>query len=232
MGWPRWGRRRAAGPLLPLPGPCWSRRHTLRTARLLLYTPETSLDLAAALAAASDAEAQRWLGWGERVLSDPHVVKTLLGLRPGDTGALRSSRTTRNLLAQPWEPGPDDEVILVAVRLDDGRYAGSTGVHPGTGEIGGWLAPDARGQGLGTELFTAAVLLAHTHLGLRTVRAGHEPANGASARALANAGFVAADGPSRHTLPDGREIEARWLEHTTTTRTARCPGTGPPAPPA
>lgn len=224
MGW-SWSRRsRAGGPPLPLPGPCRHRRHTLRTGRLLLYTPETALDLAAALAAASDAGAQRWLGWGDRALTDTRVVETLLGLRPGDTGALRSSRMLKDLLAQPYEPGPEDEVLLVGVRLDDGRYAGSTGVHPGTGEIGGWLAPDARGQGLGTELFRAAVLLGHTHLGLRTVRAGHEPANTASARALANAGLVAADGPPRHTLPDGREIESRWLERTTTTPTSRCPG--------
>ncbi|MER5792214.1 GNAT family protein [Streptomyces sp. NPDC001980] len=226
MVWSRLRRRRTA-PRLPLPGPCWHRRHTLRTERLLLYTPETTLDLAAAAAAASDPEAQRWLGWGDRVVADADVREGILRLLPGDTETLRRSRFLRNLLAQPYEPHSDEEELLVGVRLDDGRYAGCTMLHLGTGEIGGWLAPEARGQGLGTELFRAAAVLGHAHLGLRTVRAGHEPANTASGRALAKAGFVAADGPPRHTLPDGREIDARWLQRTTTAPLTRCPGAAP-----
>ncbi|MEV8038391.1 GNAT family N-acetyltransferase [Streptomyces sp. NPDC086182] len=86
--------------------------------------------------------------------------------------------------------------MLVAVRVDDGRYAGAVGVDAGTSQIGGWPAPHARGHGLGAELFGAAALLGHAHLGLRTVRAGHEPMNMASARALTKAGFVADDGPA------------------------------------
>ncbi|WP_308310904.1 GNAT family protein [Streptomyces sp. GbtcB6] len=199
----------------------------MRTERLLLYTPETALDLAAAAAGASDAAAQRWLGWAEHDLADAHAREVLLRLRPGDPDTLRASALGRRLLAQPYEPHPDGTELLVGVGLDDGRYAGTTMLDPGTGEIGGWLAPHARGLGLGTELFRAAAVLAHAHLGLRTVRAGHEPANTASGRALANAGFVAADGPPRHTLPNGREIEARWLQHTTTAPPARCPGAAP-----
>ncbi|MEW1773188.1 GNAT family protein [Streptomyces sp. NPDC086777] len=227
MVWSRLRRGRTAAPRLPLPGPCRHGRHTLRTERLLLYTPENALDLVAAAAAASDPEAQRWLGWGDRVVADADDRDAVLRLVPGDTEALRRSGFLRNLLDRACEPVAGEEEFLVGVRLDDGRYAGFTGVHAGTGEIGGWLAPAARGQGLGAELFRAAAVLGHGHLGLRTVRAGHEPANTASRRALARAGFVAADGPPRHTLPDGREIDARWLERTTTAPPTRCPGAAP-----
>ncbi|WP_293988877.1 hypothetical protein [Streptomyces sp.] len=38
---------------------------------------------------------------------------------------------------------------------------------------------------------------------------------------------MAADGPPRHTLPNGREIDARWLEHTTTAPLSRCRDAAP-----
>ncbi|MGW2933351.1 GNAT family N-acetyltransferase [Streptomyces sp. NPDC001156] len=103
-------------------------------------------------------------------------------------------------------------------------------MDPETGEIGGWLAPHARGQGLGAELFRAVANLGHAHLGLQIVRAGHETTNTASARALAGAGFVADEGPSRHTLRNGREIDARWLWHTAAEPVSRCRGAVPAAP--
>ncbi|MET8632305.1 GNAT family protein [Streptomyces sp. NPDC004074] len=225
MVWSRLRRRRAA-PGLPLPGVCGHRRHTLRTGRLLLYSLETWLDLAAALAAASDPEAQRWLGWDEHIMTDPKLREVYVHLRPGDIDSRSSYPAVRRLLSHPVEPRPDKAVALIGVRVDDGRYAGFTELDPDTGQIGGWLAPHARGQGLGVELFGAAASLGHTHLGLRTVRAGHEPANTASARALAGAGFVADDGPPRHTLPNGREIDACWLRHTAPGPTSCCRAAG------
>ncbi|MET8406777.1 GNAT family protein [Streptomyces sp. NPDC005195] len=225
MVWSRLRRGRAT-PKLPHPGVCGHRRHTLRTERLLLYTPETTQDLVAAMAAASDPEAQRWLGWDKDVVS-AQVRGAVLQLHPGDPDSRLSSPAAQRLLAGAFEPRPDQGEMLIAVRVDDGRYAGATGLDAGTGQIGGWLVPHARGQGLGAELFGAAALLGHAHLGLQTVRAGHEPMNTASARALANAGFVADDGPPRHTLPNGREIDARWLRHTTMRPTSRCRGTRP-----
>ncbi|MGW7253592.1 GNAT family N-acetyltransferase [Streptomyces sp. NPDC054834] len=196
----------------------------------MLYTPETGLDIAAVLAGASDPDAQRWLGWDQGIVTDARLREALLRLGPGDAGSRLPSRMAQRLLAQPFAPDPDVGQILIGVRLDDGRYAGATEVDTATGQIGGWLAPHARGQGLGTELFGAAALLGHTHLGLRTVRAGCEPANTASARALAKAGFVADDGPPRHTLRDGREIDARWLRHTVQGPASHCRGAGPAAP--
>ncbi|MFF7472527.1 GNAT family N-acetyltransferase [Streptomyces sp. NPDC008092] len=228
MVWSRLRRGRTAAPRLPLPGPCWRRRHTLRTERLLLYTPETRLDLTAAVAAGSDPAAQRWLAWNdERVIADAGVREGLLRLRPGDAETMRASRLFTNLLNRPYEPDPDEAVLLIGVRADTGTYAGVVMMHPGTGEIDGWTAPEARGLGLGTEMFRAAVVLGHAHLGLPTVLAGLEPANTACARALAKAGFVAAEGPPRHTHPNGSEVDARWLRHTVTAPLTRCPGAAP-----
>ncbi|MGW2935989.1 hypothetical protein ACWDA7_29950, partial [Streptomyces sp. NPDC001156] len=129
MVWSRLRQRRERPtPKLPLPGPCRHRRHTLRTERLLLYTPETVMDFAAVAAAASDPEARRWLGWGkdEGVVTDAHVREAVLQLLPGDTDFLRSSPLAQRLLAHPFDPRVDQGEALIGVRLDDGRYAGFT----------------------------------------------------------------------------------------------------------
>ncbi|WP_416984741.1 GNAT family N-acetyltransferase [Streptomyces sp. T028] len=224
----RGGRRT---PKLPLPGACGQRRHTLHTERLLLYTPQTRLDLAVCVAAGADPQAQRWLGWENLgPIGEPRLRTALVQLRPADAAGRPPFPGIPAVRAQPYEPGPDDGVTLIAVRLDDGRYAGLLELDPGTGEIGGWLAPHARGLGLGTELFRAAALLGHDHLGLAAVRAGYEPANTASAGALTAAGFVPADGPPRHRLHNGRVVDARWLRHTASIPPGRCSGAGPTTP--
>ncbi|MFB7273493.1 GNAT family N-acetyltransferase [Streptomyces sp. NPDC056244] len=199
--------------MLPFPGPCGHHRHTIRTGRLLLYTPDNLLDLAAVAAAASDPQAQRWLGFtSQQVVEDPRVRQALTEMRPGDNHTVLSSLPGDAL--QPYEPQRQkDSVLLVAVRLDDGRYAGCVNLAVGEKAIGGWLAPHSRGQGLGAELFGAGALLAHAHLGLDTVRAGTEVENTASRRALLRAGFVPGEGPDQHTLPDGRVIDACWFRH-------------------
>ncbi|MFD8045510.1 GNAT family N-acetyltransferase [Streptomyces chartreusis] len=96
---------------------------------------------------------------------------------------------------------------------DTGRYAGYFELNPDKGEIGGNLAPDHRGQGLGTELFLAGAEFAHGHAGLPTVRAGTATENLACRRALESAGFVPAPGPASHTLPDGRQLDTVWYRH-------------------
>ncbi|WP_030752665.1 GNAT family N-acetyltransferase [Streptomyces sp. NRRL S-31] len=206
-------RRRRTTSGLPVPGRCAPGRHVLETPRLLLFTPRTRLDLVAALAASADDEAQRWLGTkaGE-VLPDPALRRALLDWRPAGDDA----RRIPEVLAEPYAPGPDDPLLLVCVRRSDLRYAGALELQQHRGEMGGWLAPGCRGQGLGTELFRAGVRLAHSHLGLTTVRAGAEPGNTASRRALTRAGLVPDRGPARHTLPDGRVVDAVWHRHDTT----------------
>ncbi|MEV6112832.1 GNAT family N-acetyltransferase [Streptomyces sp. NPDC052109] len=213
-------RRRRSAPGLPVPGRCepTAGRHVLATERLLLFTPRTRLDVAAALAACADAEAQRWLGTqADHVLPDPGVRGVLLAWRPaGDDG-----RRLPRKLAQPYVPGPDDPLLLVCVRRAGLGYAGALELEQRTGEMGGWLAPACRGQGLGAELFRAGAALAHTHAGLSTVRAGAEPGNTASRRALAGAGFLPDEGPPRRSLPDGRVVEAVWHRHDSATA-SRC----------
>ncbi|MFI9808429.1 GNAT family N-acetyltransferase [Streptomyces sp. NPDC052301] len=210
---------------LPVPGRCEPGRHVLATERLLLFTPRTRLDVAAALAACADAEAQRWLGTrADRVLPDPGVRRALLEWRPaGDDG-----RRIPPELAEPYVPEPGGPMLLVCVRRRDLGYAGALELDPRSGETGGWLAPGCRGQGLGTELFGAGTVLGHTHAGLVTVRAGAEPGNTASRTALARAGFAPDRGPRRHTLPDGRVVEAVWHRHDTETA-SRCRGAPEPA---
>ncbi|WP_189955150.1 GNAT family N-acetyltransferase [Streptomyces alanosinicus] len=213
-------RRRRAASAPPLPGHCRPEAglHVLATERLLLFTPRTRLDVAAALAACADAEAQRWLGTqADEVLPDARTRRALLAWRPaGDDG-----RRVPRELARPYAPGPDGPLLLVCVRRSDLGYAGALELEHRTGEMGGWLAPACRGQGLGAELFRAGVTLAHTHAGLSTVRAGAEPGNTASRRALVHAGFVPDEGPPRHTLPDGRVVEAVWHRHDSAAA-ARC----------
>ncbi|MGW4563575.1 GNAT family N-acetyltransferase [Streptomyces sp. NPDC004561] len=211
-------RRGRTVPGLPAPGRCAPGRHALATERLLLFTPRTRLDVVAALAACADTEAQRWLGTrADRVLPDSRTRRALLEWRPaGDDG-----RRVPRMLAEPFAPGPDDPLLLVCVRRADLSYAGALELEHRSGEMGGWLAPDCRGQGLGAELFRAGADLAHAHAGLVTVRAGAEPGNTASRRALVRAGFVPARGTARHTLPDGRVVDAVWHRHDTATA-ARC----------
>ncbi|AKN74628.1 hypothetical protein QR97_37315 [Streptomyces sp. PBH53] len=211
MVWSPFRRRRTA-PGLPVPGRCAPGRHVLATERLLLFTPRTRLDVVAALAASADAEAQRWLGTqADEVVPDAGVRRALLAWRPaGDDG-----RRIPRVLAEPYAPAPDDPLLLVCVRRSDLSYAGALELQHRAGELGGWLAPGCRGQGLGGELFRAGLELAHTHLGLVTVRAGAEPGNTASRRALARAGFAPDQGPRRHTLPDGRVVDAVWHRHDT-----------------
>ncbi|MCW8382140.1 GNAT family N-acetyltransferase [Streptomyces justiciae] len=60
----------------------------------------------------------------------------------------------------------------------------------------------------------AGAEFAHSHTGLPTLRAGTATENLACCGALERAGFVAAPGPrTRHTLPDGREMDSVWHRH-------------------
>ncbi len=196
-----------------MPGRCTPGRHVLTTGRLLLFTPRNKLDVVAALAASADAEAQRWLGTrADEVVPDPDIRRALLAWRPARDDGRRIPRA----LAEPYTPAPDDPLLLVCVRRSDLSYAGALELQHQPGEMGGWLAPGCRGQGLGTELFRAGLELAHTHAGLATIRAGAEPGNTASRRALIRAGFVPDRGPARHTLPDGRVVDAVWHRHEST----------------
>lgn len=158
-------------------------------------------------AAASDPEAQRWLGWpGEALIPEPRR-RVLLATEPGQ--------------GRP-QPG-HIHYRLLAVHRASGLAAGAVGLYVGTQEVGGWLAPEFRAQGLGAELFAAVARFGHDHIGLTSVRAGTESANIACVEALLAAGFEPAEGTATHHLPDGRTVPASWFQHHTE-HAGRCRG--------
>lgn len=181
----------------PAPKTCRRDDHIVLTVNLRLHTP-TVRDRAIMQAAASDPEAQRWLGWPARVLVPEPRRDGLLAMKPG-----RGRRQSLNL----------DHWWLAAVDRASGLVAGGAGLGAVSLEVGGWLAPGFRGRGLGAELFAAIAQFGHDHLGLTTVRAGTEPANVACVAALLAAGFEPAQGPQTHHLPDGRVVPSCWFRH-------------------
>jgi RimJ/RimL family protein N-acetyltransferase len=159
------------------------------------------------LAAASDPQAQRWLGWRTQDLVPERHRERLLASKLG-----RGRPLAQLCAGSEW---------LVAVDPDGGRLAGAIGCDLDTGEIGGYLAPEFRGRGLGVSLFVGAAQLAHQHLGIASVTAGAELGNAACIAALESAGFIPARGTSPHTLPNGRKIPSLWFRHEAS-RAIRC----------
>jgi RimJ/RimL family protein N-acetyltransferase len=164
---------------------------------LRLQTP-TVQDVRIMFAAASDPQAQRWLGWTSRDVIPQWDLEHQLARTAGRGRAL--SR------APGWRR-------LAAIDPTTGRVAGALGIDEDTGEVGGWLAPRYRGRGLGSGLFAGAAEFAHHHLGIPNVTAGTETRNAACIAALVSAGFTPAAGPVTHSLPDGRVVPARWFRH-------------------
>lgn len=166
--------------------------------RLHFQSPATS-DLRMRLAAASDSEAQRWLGWRKNEVIRESRRGSLLAKKPGQ-GRWRAA-------------GIIGEFHLIAIDQATGLLAGAVGYDPDSGEVGGFLAPQFRGRGLGAELFAAAAQFAHYHLGEEYVLAATERANVPCIRALLSAGFTPVPGPDTHPLPDGRVVPAYWFQH-------------------
>jgi RimJ/RimL family protein N-acetyltransferase len=180
------------------PAQCGRECHVLHMPGLRLQTP-TKQDARIMLAAASDPQAQRWLGWtGPAVIPQWELEHQL-------------ARTAGRGRAFPRVLGPGR--YLVAIDPAPGRVAGAFAVDGNTGEVGGWLAPRYRGRGLGSGLFAGAAEFAHQHLGIPSVTAGTEISNAACIAALASAGFIPAAGPDTQTLPDGRVVPVRWFRH-------------------
>ncbi|MFF5359797.1 GNAT family N-acetyltransferase [Streptomyces scabiei] len=206
-------RRRRTASAVPVPDVCTPGRHALATPHLLLYTPVTKLDALAAVAAAADPEAQRWHGnQMDQLVPDPDIRQALLRLGPADATPRWFTKANPEL-AEPFTPDPETPEFMVCVHRPTGRYAGHLEIHRDTQEIGGTLAPDHRGRGLGAELFLAGAKFAHDHAGLPTVRAGTATTNRACRGALERAGFVPVPGPDRYTLPDGRALDTVWYQH-------------------
>ncbi len=95
-------------------------------------------------------------------------------------------------------------VLAIAAR-DTDRFLGSVVVFDITAEsaeIGFWLAPDARGRGLGTDALLAGQDLARA-MGLGTVTARTMVDNIPSQRVLERAGFRRQGAPVEDTTPSG-----------------------------
>jgi RimJ/RimL family protein N-acetyltransferase len=168
----------------------------------LFVRTATYPDLAPGMAAASDPDAQRWLGWTRESVVPETERGRLLDMRPRK--------------GTPADTG--DVAFFSAFDLASRRIAGMVGIEfrptKQRYEVGGWLAPDFRGRGLGSELFRLALWIGHEHLGIATLYAGAEGANRPSCRALTAAGFHLIQTGIPHVLPDGRVIRGFWFQHT------------------
>ncbi|MGH3864539.1 MAG: GNAT family N-acetyltransferase [Pseudonocardiaceae bacterium] len=177
---------------------CHQRGHVLQSELLVFRTP-TNWEMVAAVAAASDPAAQRWLGWSTDQIVPRASRKRWLAVVPGKGSDYN------------WSP----HFPLVTIHRTKNRCSGMVTIRESERgyEIGGWLAPQFRGRGLGPELFRAGLIFAHDHLGIQQIYAGTEDANVTCRRALSAAGFISTDGPVTHVLPDGRTIPPCWYRH-------------------
>jgi RimJ/RimL family protein N-acetyltransferase len=178
---------------------CGRGHHLMLMPGLRLQTPSMR-DLRAMAAAASDPQAQHWLGWTDQTVQQARQWTGLLDAEPGKGGRV---------------PGTLDGKVIPLVAIDPSgrRLAGGMTFTRKTGEIGGWLAPGFRGLGLGSALFAGAAEFAHHHLGADSVLAGTEADNSACIGSLSAAGFTSTAGPDAHTLENGRVVAARWFRH-------------------
>ncbi|MFA1543877.1 GNAT family N-acetyltransferase [Actinomadura monticuli] len=191
---------------------CARGRHVVLTPSLH-FRSLTVADVRVAAAAGSDPAAQRWLGWHPADLVPEDERDRLLAAPPGRGGArfgLPGRRVWTSMLAIDPERGLAAGMVTLTPRSEKAC------------ELGGHLAPAYRGRGLGAELFTAGLALAHRHLGFAEVRAGAEPENAASVRSLWRAGLDPAAGPDTYRLADGRVIRPSWFAGVEP-NPARCP---------
>jgi RimJ/RimL family protein N-acetyltransferase len=159
----------------------------LRTPRLVLSAP----DPAQLLALAAEA------GAGP---SDPGLG--FLAVRT-DTPVERARRTVQMYWAALGAWSPDAWDCVLAVHRD-GRPVGLVNVKgrsfPVTREVstGSWLVPRERGDGVGTEMRSAALHLAFAGLGARAATSQSRTDNAVSLRVSAKLGY----------RPDGTEVRA------------------------
>ena len=160
------------------PGAPWYPVPTLRGVRCVLRR-FTESDVAAVVAACSDPVTQHWLG----ALPRPYTVAAALGYIQSREEEHAGGRGIYWAAADP----DTDECVGSFGLMDIDRTTGS-------GEIGYWVHPDARGRGVATEatgliVRHAAVPAADGGLGLRLVTLRAATGNTASQRVAERAGF-------------------------------------------
>ncbi|WP_247648755.1 GNAT family N-acetyltransferase [Saccharomonospora xinjiangensis] len=125
--------------------------------------------------------------------------------------------TVRELVRTEVRKGLEDGTLAVLSIADEagGAFLGSLvlfGITADEGEVGFWLSPRARGRGIATRALIASGRIARG-LGLRALTARTDPANTASNRSLAAAGFVPDGEPRQSTAPSGSLVTTqhyRW----------------------
>lgn len=188
--------------------------HIVRTRRLWIVSARQS-DFARYVELASEPVAQHWFGWLEEHMRQGHP-RTL-----AEPFGKRNSQTD---VMPPGKPG----LFFAAIDPRAGQVIAGMGITPVGSptprlEIGGAVHTAFRGRGLGTEALRGSLRLAHKHFGVNRVYAGCERSNVASVRWLTSTGFVPADGPATHVLPNGREIESLWWVRQFPAAPVRCP---------
>lgn len=134
----------------------------------------TEADVPRLATGASDPQAQRWLP-----LPWPYTEHTARGFLVDQAEAAAAGR----------------ELILAVRRAGRPELCGSMGLRlvgrRGEGEIGYWISPDARGEGLAGAGIRVLARWAVPTLGLQRVEMLVQPGNTASQRACERAGAVA-----------------------------------------
>lgn len=174
--------------------------HKAESERLSLAVARQS-ELIAVWLELVDAEARFRLGWPEDMLAQLPVLV--------DADPLVWDWTAVEFVGRDRRTG--QAVANVGLRR-----------HGDVVEVGGMVHADHRGLGYATEAMELVCLFAHQHLGVRELRAGCEVGNEASRRWLAACGFSPVDGPSTHTLPDGRVIASLWWQRIDPAARRRC----------
>lgn len=149
--------------------------------------PWTLDDVSAIVAACNDPEILHWIP----VIPRPYTEEDARAFVRGEV------------------PGIGQQQFAVT---DAGRVAGSIGMSvndSGTGHIGYWCAPDARGRGLTTRALRLLCTHALAELGLQRLELITDPDNHASQRVAEKVGFRR-EGVLRSQLPhpDGRRRDS------------------------
>jgi RimJ/RimL family protein N-acetyltransferase len=183
--------------------------HVTESPRLWIVSGRES-DLDSFTEFASEPQAQRWLGWRREHLRPTRVGPTAKPLdhpygifQPG-LGFLFFAAVNRQNMH-----------VIAGFSIDASTPAGHT--------VGGVVHHDYRHQGYGREALREVCTLAHRHFGIAQLHAVCESTNAASQRWLASCGFVAAEGPAIHTLPNGRLIDSLWWRRTDPHPVRCCP---------
>lgn len=155
------------------PGPLWWPDDPISDGVVAL-DPMTEEDVPRLTAGASDPQTQRWLP-----LPWPYTEATARGFLADQAEAATAGR----------------ELAFAVRRAGQPELCGSMGLRlvgrHGEGEIGYWISPDARGQGLAAAGVRVLARWAIAELALHRVEMLVQPGNTASQRACQRAGAVA-----------------------------------------